>query len=368
MDDSFRGKLQPYMGALMLISTIAGLVVVGVGGFYLVLNRYIDNNWPVDPRIKRAETRKLLRGAAMREHIAPDPKVAYVFLLHALEQIYKDGELADGSEPVQELVVRLAHAAYAMGEQEPARKMLEDAWAKVVDDKGNINTVKQQDGQSYSDKWALEQVCRVADVLGPALLTHKDHENAINLYGTALRAAKIVNDNLDTKEHKTDDAVAAQKDDLLLKQVNYATSLGEAFALKGDFKTSKMLLGGVLQELKEKTANRDAKLVDKWTCLDAIVMLDLAQISQQIGDTDNSKAWTIAGLQTTNQREGVRACDNCQSHLLYHLGMLMEGSGDEKKALGIYKKALEHSRKTNTGSIEQIKTSIDKIKEKMSAE
>ncbi|KAJ2909857.1 hypothetical protein GGI21_001461, partial [Coemansia aciculifera] len=91
IDNSFRGKLQPYLGALTLVSTVAGLVVVGIGGLYVLVNQHLDSKYPTPPAVTNKTTRRLLRGAALREHIAPNAQIAYVFLLQALTQLYKDG-------------------------------------------------------------------------------------------------------------------------------------------------------------------------------------------------------------------------------------------------------------------------------------
>ncbi|KAJ1661762.1 hypothetical protein IW140_006458 [Coemansia sp. RSA 1813] len=374
MDDSFRGKMQPYMGMIKLISSLAGIVVIGVGGFYFALNHYIDGKWPSDPHITNKETRRLLRGAAMREYVAPDPQVAYMFLLRALEQIYKDGELAEDSEPVQELEVRLANAAGRLGEHEPAEKILTSAWDKVVDsmDRFKVSVRKEEGsgsggGRQYEEDWVLDQVCRIADVLGPMLLARKDHKHAIRIYGTALRAAKTVSDKLQDTPGAEDSE--SKMRELELKQINYATSLGEAFAMKGDLATSKMLLGGVLHEISERNKLvPNSNKIDGWTCLDAVVMLDLAQVAQQADDIDESKAWVASGIQVTKQRSGVWACDNCQSHLLYQMGSLSNQTGDTKAAMALYSKALEHSRATNTGNIDQIKESLEKLKVEMLSE
>ncbi|KAJ2556374.1 hypothetical protein EV175_002051 [Coemansia sp. RSA 1933] len=366
MDNSTRGKLRPYMGVIRVISSLAGIVVVAVGGFYFALNHYIDENWPTDAQVTNKEIRKLLRGAAMREHVAPDPQMAYLFLLRALELIYKDGELAEDSELVQELEVRLANAAERLGEHKPAEKILFGAWNRVVDGKDRFKVGVPKDStpgssdRQYLEAWVLDQVCRIADVLGPILLGRQAHDEAIRIYGTALRAAKVVSDQMpDTKDKES------KMGELELRQINYATSLGEAFAMKGDLASSKMLLGGVLHEIKEhnnkQAADYRSSKVDGWTCLDAVVMLDLAQVAQKADDAEEASAWVASGLQATQERSGVWACDNCQSHLLYQLGMLSERAGDKRKAMRVYSKALEHSRTTNTGNIDQIKESLDKL-------
>ncbi|KAJ2387337.1 RasGAP protein, partial [Coemansia sp. RSA 2559] len=369
MDNSFRGKLQPYLGTIKVISSLSGMVIIGVGGFYFALSHHIDNKWPADARITNKETRKLLRGAAMREFVAPNPQMAYLFLLRALEQIYKDGELDEGSETVQELEVRLANAAGRLGEREPAEKILFSTWDRVVDDKDRFKVGVSKDAaagggdRQYKEEWVLDQVCRIADVLGPLLLGRQAHEQAIRIYGTALRAAKGVSDRLQSSASKED----SRLNELELKQISYATSLGEAFGMKGDLATAKMLLGGVLHEIKERNklvADGSGK-VDGWTCLDAVVMLDLAQVAQMADSVDESKAWIASGLQVTEQRSGVWACDNCRSHLLHHLGALSEQTGDKKKAMSIYARALEHSRTTNTGNIDRIKESIENLKVEM---
>ncbi|KAJ1800105.1 hypothetical protein LPJ59_001349 [Coemansia sp. RSA 2399] len=372
MDNSFRGKLQPYLGMIKVISSLSGMVVIGVGVFYFALSHHIDSKWPADARITNKETRKLLRGAAMREFVAPNPQMAYLFLLRALEQIYKDGELAEDSETVQELEVRLANAAGRLGEREPAEKILFSTWDRVVDDKDRFKVGVPKDaaaaaaagsGRQYEEEWVLDQVCRIADVLGPLLLGRQAHEQAIRIYGTALRAAKGVSDRLQS----TASEEGSRMSELELKQISYATSLGEAFGMKGDLATAKMLLGGVLHEIKErnKLAADGSSKVDGWTCLDAVVMLDLAQVAQKADSVDESKAWIASGLQVTEQRSGVWACDNCQSHLLYQLGALSEQTGDKKKAMNVYARALEHSRTTNTGNIDRIKGSIENLKVEM---
>ncbi|KAI8318385.1 hypothetical protein GQ54DRAFT_318944 [Martensiomyces pterosporus] len=365
MDNSVRGKMQPYMSAIKLISAMAGLVVVGVGGFYLALNHYLDTNWPAAPEITRKETRKLLRGAAMREHVAPNPQIAYMFLLHALQQIYADGELDEESPVVQEIIVRLARAAAKMGEKAPAEQMLSDAWAKVVDGQGVpvagpvVIKSKDQGGViKYKEEWRDEQIGRIAEVLGPLQIERSDHQAGLRTYGAALQAVKRV-------ENRTAENAVAEVDQLHLKQANIVTSLGETFALTGDCKTAKTLLESVLVDIRKRNESRERRGVDEWTCLDAIVMLDLAQVSERMGEVDDSAAWANSGLAVTREGKGIRACDNCQSHLVYHFGMLAEKKGDLKAALEFYGKALDHSRKTSTGNIEQTKAAIERIETEM---
>ncbi|KAJ2131512.1 hypothetical protein IW136_005282, partial [Coemansia sp. RSA 678] len=243
MDNTTRGKLQPYMGMIKLLSTVSGLVVVSVGGLYFYINYYLDKNYPIRPEITSKATRKLLRGAALREHIAPDPQIAYMFMLSALEQIYSDGDLDESSEAVQEIIVRMAHAAAQIGEQKPAKQMLETAWDKVVDSDGRIH------GLGDSESWRMQQVCRVADALGPLLMDCGEYKTAIRTYGTALQAARTM---------QNDDS-----DDLLLKQANYVTSLGEAFAMDKDYESARTLLSSVLVDIKKREQPKN--VVDKWT-------------------------------------------------------------------------------------------------------
>ncbi|KAJ2076467.1 hypothetical protein H4R24_005682 [Coemansia sp. RSA 988] len=358
MDNTPRGKLEPYMSAIKIVSSIAGLVLVGVGGFYLGLNRYIDHNWPVPVEVTRKETRKLLRGAAMREHIAPDPRVAYMFLLRALEQIYNDGELAEDSETVQEIVVRLANAAARIGERGSAENMLNIAWSRVVDDKGRLVANPVAKPRRMSDEWRYMQVCRVAEVLGPLQMDGGKYNAAIHTYGTALRVAKYA---LDQHSSSVD---GDERDDLLLKNANYITSLGEAFALSGDIKSAKALLMGVLKELRDRQAELtdDAHpAADMWTCLDAVVMLDLAQIAQRSKQLDESKQWANSGLAVVRKWPGVASCDNCQSHLLAHLARLAELDADHGSALSIYSTALTHAKETGADNAHRVEAAVERL-------
>ncbi|KAJ2517652.1 hypothetical protein GGI11_003097 [Coemansia sp. RSA 2049] len=380
MDNTVRGRLRPYVGMLKLVSAVSGLLVLGVGGFYVALNQHLDTNWPPDPRITSRETRRLLRGAAMREHVAPDPQMAYVFLLHALQQVYRDGVLSEHDEPVQELQVRLARAASLLGERKPAMGILLRAWRRVVDDLDRFRVGLQEDPDAdgaatqYGEDWVLAQVCRVAEVLGPMLLLDKDHALATRVYGTALRAAKTMGDrrtrgperqsNGTVEGSDPDPAPDPDGDRLRLRQINYATSLGEAFAIKGDLASANLILRGVLHEISERSKHRTAagSGVDGWTCLDAVVMLDLAQVAQQAGELDEARAWADSGLlAVAKQTPRPWACDNCQGHLMHQLGAIAESRGDRKAAAGVYSKALDHCRATGTGNIEQIKAALDRL-------
>ncbi|PIA12543.1 hypothetical protein COEREDRAFT_100045 [Coemansia reversa NRRL 1564] len=362
MDNTPRGKLEPYMNAIKIVSSVAGLVILGVGGFYMALNNYLDRNWPVPAEVTRKETRKLLRGATMREHVAPDPRIAYVFLLRALEQIYKDGELGEDSETVQEIVVRLANAAARIGERRPAENMLDTAWNRVVDDKGRLvrNPVTQP--RRMSDEWRYMQVCRVAEVLGPLQMESGKHEAAIRTYGTALRAAKYA---LDQQNSSVDED---KREDLLLKHANYVTSLGEAFALSGDVESAKALLMGVLKELKERQAEQTEEthnVADMWTCLDAVVMLDLAQVAQQSDQLEESKKWANSGVAVTRKWPGVSSCDNCQSHLLAHLAHLAELDSDHGTALNIYSSALSHAKGTGADNAHRVEAAVERLEKSL---
>ncbi|KAJ2654247.1 hypothetical protein IWW48_006232 [Coemansia sp. RSA 1200] len=376
MDNTLRGRLRPYIGMVKLVSAVSGLLVVGVGGFYVALNHHLDTNWPTDPRITGRETRRLLRGAAMREHVAPDPQMAYMFLLHALQQVYKDGELAEHDEPVQELQVRLARAASLLGERAPAKSILLRAWSRVVDDLDRFRVGLQKEDPDppggaatrYAEDWVLGQVCRVAEVLGPMLLLDKDHALATRVYGTALRAAKTMGDRRrrgsgDKSNNGTVDGDSADGGLLQLRQINYATSLGEAFAIKGDLASANLILRGVLHEIRERNKHRAAAAgVDGWTCLDAVVMLDLAQVARQAGELDDARAWVDSGLQAVAAQEPRPwACDNCRGHLMYQLAAIAESKGDRGRAASVYSKALEHCRSTGTGNIEQIKAALDRL-------
>ncbi|KAJ1949005.1 hypothetical protein FBU59_001340 [Linderina macrospora] len=92
------------MSGIKIISGLATLVILGSASFYIYINHHLETTYPVSPLITEPSTRKLLRGAALREHVAPDPSIAYLFLLKALEEIHATGELAEESPEVQELV------------------------------------------------------------------------------------------------------------------------------------------------------------------------------------------------------------------------------------------------------------------------
>ncbi|KAJ1727597.1 hypothetical protein LPJ61_004487 [Coemansia biformis] len=354
MDDSWRGRLQPYMGTLKLVSAVAGLMLAGVGGFYAVLSRQLDRKWPPPPEVTRAETRRLLRGAALREHIAPDPRVAYMFLLRALEQIHGDGVLDEDAPAVQEIVVRMANAAAQVGEKEPAVRMLEGAWHRVVDADGHI--------APDDSGWTRLQVCRIADVLGPLQLK-TNHSEAIRTYGTALRAAKHVLDS-DSSGDAGD-----VREEMLLRHANYLTSLGEAFALVGDLDSSQALLSGVLKELRDRQPAGDepgAKKADRWTCLDAIVMLDLAQVARKRGGLDEARAWASAGVAVTEKWPGTHACEMCHGHLLAQLAAIAEIQGDKQACRNLHSAALKHARSTGKGAAEKAEEDIRRIDAELS--
>ncbi|KAJ2802653.1 hypothetical protein H4R21_002337, partial [Coemansia helicoidea] len=351
MDDSWSGRLQPYLTTIKAASAVAGLLMVGVGGLYLALNQHLDRKWPPPPEVTRSETRRLLRGAALREHIAPDPRIAYLFLLRALEQIYSDGVLAEDSPAVQELVVRMANAAAQAGEHEPAARILEDAWRRVVDSDGHI--------ASDDSGWTRLQVCRIADALGPLQL-RTNHSAAIGTYGTALRAAKHA---LDAAGDDAGDA----REELLLRHANYLTSLGEAFALGGDLDSAQALLAGVLKELRERQDTQpEAKKADEWTCLDAVVMLDLAQVARKRGDPAEARSWAAAGLAVTEKWPSTHACQVCHGHLLAQLAAVAEAQGDKRTARSFHSIALKHAKATGRGDAEKAESAIQRLDEELS--
>ncbi|KAJ1823680.1 hypothetical protein GGH91_000220 [Coemansia sp. RSA 2671] len=324
IDNSFRGKLQPYLGAITLVSTVAGSVVVGVGGLYLLINRHLDEKYPSPPEISNKETRRLLRGAALREHIAPNPSIAYVFLLRALTQLYKDG-FAEHSPAVQETVLRLATAADKMGEGQAAEQMLQGVWDHAIADKRD------------------SMLARASRVLGPLLTARGAYDEAVGVYGVAVQALKRLEAGGDV-------------DALRLDTANVVTSLAEVFALKGDCPSAEALLSGVLVDIR----GRPAEGVDGWTCLDAVVMLDLAQVCEKTERPGESAAWANSALKVTRGHRGVWACDNCETHTLFHLGRLAEAS-DRDTAHVFYSRALDLARSSNTGNIEEIKASIKKL-------
>ncbi|KAJ2316786.1 hypothetical protein IWW52_003457 [Coemansia sp. RSA 2704] len=336
-----RGKLQPYMRTIKLVSAVSALVFFSVGGFCVYLNDYLDRTYPAHPAITNKATRKLLRGAALREHIAPDPRIAYMFLLRALEDIYADGELSEDSEAVQEIIARMADAAAQAGERGPAEQMLEDSWSKV-----------EQKKTGESEGWRMQQICRLADVLGPLQTSQGKHSAAISTYGAALRASKAAHELADNSQHE----------EFLLKQANYVTSLGEAFALSGDYDSAHTLLSSVLVDLNER---QQSGKVDKWTCLDVVVMLDLAQVEHKRGDIKQSRQWAEAGLSVTGKWSRVGACDNCQAHLLAHLAKLSESQGDIKGALQYYELGLKHFNDTQTGDLEKLEAATRRLNSQM---
>ncbi|KAJ1720549.1 hypothetical protein LPJ53_004828 [Coemansia erecta] len=327
IDNSARGKMQPYIGAIKAVSLVAGLVTVSIGGLYLATNHHLDTTYPVPSTIRRKETRRLLRGAALREHIAPNPQVAYMFLLRALEQIYADGELAEDTPEVQAIIVRLATAASLMGERKPAQAMLEGAWPHAV-----------RSGDT-------ERICTVAEVLGPLLREDGSFDRALEVYGEALRAGRQM-DEASSGDAQKQDAVRARVAGLV-------ASLGETFALKGEKDNARVVLEGLLEEIRERG---EGKQVDQWTCLDAVVMLDLAQVAENARD---ARAWANSAVERAQRNAGVKACDNCHVHGVFQLGQLLAADGDTEGALRMYKSALELGRRTGTGNIERIKESIE---------
>ncbi|KAI7821300.1 hypothetical protein BX661DRAFT_173411 [Kickxella alabastrina] len=373
MDPTPRGKLQPYLGTLKLISTVSGLVVLGIGALYLALNHHLSAEYPISSEITDRQTRKLLRGAALREHIAPSPHVAYLFLLRALELIYAEGRLSEDHPAVQEIVVRLARAAALMGERDPAEKMLWALWEKCQAQEASGGCGKEGE----EAVWWREQTVRVAEVLGP-LVVARDARKAVDLYGRALRAAKELAeleglDELDEPgDLGTHAAELQRRDNLHVRQASLVASLGEAFALSGDTQSAQLLLKGLLSEIRTRNDTAAAaaaltgkvkKKADKWTCLDAVVMLDLAQVALGLGELAEARSWASDSLRVARKDEGVRACDNCQAHLIHLLGQIAMKNGDEQDALTMYRLALEFARKTQTGNIESIKSDIEKLEQ-----
>ncbi|KAJ2579683.1 RasGAP protein, partial [Coemansia sp. RSA 1836] len=328
IDNTARGKLQPYLGAITLVSTVAGLVVVGIGGLYVLVNRHLDSKYPTPAEVTNRTTRRLLRGAALREHIAPNPQIAYMFLLRALTQLYKDG-FAEQAPVVQETIVRLATAADKMGERQAAEQMLRGVWENTAGD----------------DVWRDGMVARVARVLGPLLTARGAYEESVDVYGAAVQALGRL------------EAGGGDLDALHLDKANLITSLAEVFALAGDCDSAEALLSSVLVDIRA----RPQLAVDSWTCLDAVVMLDLAQVCDKTERHGESAAWANSALKVTRGHPGVWACDNCESHTLLHLGRLAEKAEDKDSAHVFYSRALDLARRTNTGNIEEIKDAIKNL-------
>ncbi|ORX64286.1 hypothetical protein DL89DRAFT_272538 [Linderina pennispora] len=333
------------MTGIKIVSGIAGLVALGSAGFYLYINHHLDTNWPASPLITNPATRKLLRGAALREHLAPNAPIAYLFLLRALEQIQQDGKLPEESPEVQELVVRLASAARAAGETAAAEQLLKRAWAMVVDGQGRAICAPVVVGAvtvQYPEQWRDRQIGQIADQLGPLLTGQGRAAEAVRVFGAALQAAKRQEEN--------------DEDAMLLRQANLVTSLGEAFALHGDVDSARALFESALVDVQKRAGD------GPWACLDAVLMYNLAQISAR---AEEKRAWANSALSVVRKQRDVRACLNCETHVVRLLGGMAELQGDLAEAKKLYDKSLELARRSGTGNIELTREAAERVAHKM---
>jgi tetratricopeptide (TPR) repeat protein len=255
------------VGKISVYTTLS--VTCAVAVIWQMTHVYIEHMFEATPPELGYQARNLLHGAYIREHIAPDHELAAVYLREALRIAIEEKHLAETSETVIELRLRLANDEAHAGNLLDAITEYTRAWKMMNADPRGPDIAKK---------------------IGDLYIKIQEFEQAEEFLAWAL--------------YKLDNGVLKVKTSL---------SLASLYAMQRNYKLCLPLLTSALQNVPEDEV-----------CLKAILQNQLSEVMYGLGKVDECMGWAQAALASCSKGRDQQDCFECGGVASNNLGSILE--------------------------------------------
>ncbi|ORX79616.1 TPR-like protein [Basidiobolus meristosporus CBS 931.73] len=327
-------RLSPFVKKWFVYLPLDTLKVIILGGTSIFLTGYVV--WkgthiyiehyahPTSPNLNET-ARKLLRGAYVREEVAPDPYIAVTYLNTALKIASEDQNLPDNSPEVTNILVRLGRALHKAFLWDEAIETYERAW-KAAD-----------------SPETQELRIRLSRYLGDIHMRLGNYQEAEKYLVLGIQMSKELREK-NSKLSNTPQVPGPQELGIMVAMANM-------YALQQNYEYALPLYVGVLRKIKEyKEAQKlDTSMPIKGskeedvTCLDAIVMGHLAEVFYGMKKNEEAISWAKNALKLAKKGVSVKECEECASVVSHNLGLIYEIKDDKEQAFSYFVQAVSHA-------------------------
>lgn len=302
------GKVTGY--TILSMSTAIALV-------WQMSHWYIEYFMQTTPPELGYQARNLLHGAYIREHIALDFEVASFYVREALRIALEEKQLAESSDTVIQLRLRLAHDEARAGNLLDAITEYTRSW-KLLLDKGDSSIV----------------LVETAKHIGDLYMRIGDFEHAEEFLAWALHHVK-------------------QSDTLLQSKITL--TLASLYAMQRQFDLALPLISQTLKTVPEG-------------CLKAIAQNQLAEAMYGVGKTEEAMGWAQAALESSAYDAKNQDCLECGGVAANNLGTMLELKGEFEQALQYYNQAVTYSSSVHDSSSQnRYILNMERVQEKLEA-
>ncbi|CAO3698050.1 unnamed protein product [Rhizopus stolonifer] len=284
-----------------LAGKITGYTILSVsaalGIIWQMSHWYIEYRMESTPVELGYKGRNLLHGAYYRESIAPDYEISTIYIREVLRIALEEQGLAENSDTVINLRLRLAKNEDRSGNLLDAITECTRAWKLVM-------------SNDKTDSRAVD----AAKHIGNLYMRIGDLEHAEEYLAWALHAS----------QQQTD------KDSLLHLKIKL--SLANLYAIQRQFQLAQPLLLQTLQALPESEI-----------CLKAIVQNQISEIMYGLNKTEESMGWAQAALDSCSKDTSNQDCLECGAVVSNNLGSIFESRKEFEQAVAYYTQAVNYS-------------------------
>ncbi|KAI9279567.1 hypothetical protein BY458DRAFT_502190 [Sporodiniella umbellata] len=295
----YNDAVQRIKSQAKLAGKITGYTVLSVsaalGIIWQMSHWYIEYRMESTPVELGYKGRNLLHGAYYRESIAPDYEIATVYIREVLRVALEEQNLAENSDVVIDLRLRLAQDEDKSGNLLEAITESTRAWKLLLEKEVNKKAIG------------------AAKHIGDLYMRIGDLEHAEEYLAWALHASQ-----------------KADKGGML--DLKIKLSLANLYAIQRNFLLAQPLLSQVLQSLPESEI-----------CLKAIVQNQISEIKYGLKKTEESMGWAQAALNTCSKDTGNQDCLECGAVVSNNLGTIFEAKGEFEQAVAYYTQAVNYS-------------------------
>ncbi|GJJ70161.1 hypothetical protein EMPS_02510 [Entomortierella parvispora] len=374
---SEKSRMTPVLAALLVLGGVS-LTAMGVWQFYTSgVNAFPEG------------IRNDLRKAIYYQNYGDDREKAVEFYRSALNTAMQHPDLKVDGPEVTGIMIQLGTMFQDMGRNQEAIDVLVMAFECLVHGRtlgtGNDDSTKEAATSSESDGAAFEdtktgspgetraaasthgprvimdgptrlKTVGIAQKLGDLYHLMRKDQQAERYYLWSVEQLLKNHEQLEHQyasgaSHDLEDAERlqmARDREAMKKQFNFEslpswmtkTDLGASLEALGGFYASKGIYSNALPLYM-----RALSLVDNKSCHAAVIMSNISDALQGLGNVDDAVGWAERGLKISTNQSG-QECDEGCGVILYNLGMLHEMKGDPLKAQAYYKQSRQHGLET----------------------
>ncbi|OLY78325.1 hypothetical protein AYI68_g2002 [Smittium mucronatum] len=407
-------KIQFYKPLLNFIVIVCALSIIGITSYAYGSHWYIENCIFNTSQDLDDETRRLVRAAMFRKIVNPDPKISKIYLTRALENLTALNLLDYANPNIIDIYFLLADANISLGDYAEAIEALElvrlglnlndpvlnaSRTSSTSQSSQGSPSEKVSDSGKVSEIWYTKARLMYNLSMGQINLANGNYQEATDNFSDSLvvipNLLNLINDN----QTLTSEEITNKYYEVKLLQANLTTSLAEIYTIDKKYEQAEILFNGALaivnqhkldviqsppnpdyelsatvERLKKsdpiscwfaekllarKKSQRDSSPpIDEWTCLDAVILVQMAQLYRNSNNIDQLRSHASKAVNIATSNPNVSSCDECAFHAYRILGKLENSLGNPENAINYLQQALQLSKRLKLAALDEVASEV----------